>query len=132
MASLDHAKYNWYPNREINSPLSTYTVSPEPKRFVTELPPDLSEIGVHNPQEFLPSQFAKGRHHSIAIKNFDGGDVLGALSEAAKKTNEGIPAKSQANHASNFGGLSKAFRRHTVFVLNPITEKNHNEEMEWQ
>ena len=32
-ASLDIRKYSWYPNKKIDAALSTYNVSPTPKRF---------------------------------------------------------------------------------------------------
>jgi hypothetical protein len=32
-ASLDIRKYSWYPNKKIDNALSTYTVSPTPKKF---------------------------------------------------------------------------------------------------
>lgn len=132
MASLDQGKYNWYPNREINSPLSTYTVSPEPKRFVTEIPADLSDIDVCQPSLLANSVAQKGRHFSIAIKNFEGGDALSALAAASKKYGGDISNRQINQKAGGGGALPKAFRRHTVLVLNPITEKQQQEEMEWQ
>lgn len=33
LASLDIRKYSWYPNKKLEAAISTYTVSPTPKRF---------------------------------------------------------------------------------------------------
>ena len=113
LASLDKRKYDWYPNRCIDSPISTITVSPTPKKFC--LPEFQRLLLIEDDPAFSSAapKFFQSKHASFVVKNFDA-----------------VESNVDQTKSSNKGGaqLSQALRRHTVILLHPISERH--EEMD--
>jgi hypothetical protein len=68
MASLDHRKYSWYPNKQLDPALSTYTVSPTPKRFDLQPQQDQEMGEINQSSTKLLTKLPRS-----SVVNFDGG-----------------------------------------------------------
>ena len=106
--SLDIRKYSWYPNKKIDTALSTYTVSPTPKRF-DRIPDSEGFQGPNDDEEMgeAPNASAMkvGGAPRTSVRLFECG---------IHNPNQSAGLKPGHSSASSATGLSNTLRRHTV------------------
>jgi hypothetical protein len=105
-ASLDIRKYSWYPNKKIDTALSTYTVSPTPKRF-DRIPDSESLQGPNQDEDMAPNASAMkvGVAPRTSVRLFECG---------IHNPNQSAGLKPGHSSSSSATGLSNTLRRHTV------------------
>jgi hypothetical protein len=128
-ASLDIRKYSWYPNKKIETTLSTYTVSPTPKRFDVLRP--LTDDDQQNEEVSEVSSNASALKPGLgkprtSVRHFEGPST----SIFGQHSNQSAGPKQTSSI-----GLSSTLRRHTIvhpdhtsLLLKPIQE-NQIEDM---
>ena len=106
--SLDIRKYSWYPNKKIDAALSTYTVSPTPKRFdrITD-----SE-GFQGPNE--DEEMAEGPNASARKVGAAPRTSVRLFESAIQNPNQSAGLKPGHSSSSSGSGLSNTLIRHTV------------------
>jgi hypothetical protein len=106
--SLDIRKYSWYPNKKIDTALSTHAVSPTPKRF--DRIPDTQTFQGPNQDDDMgqapnASAMKVGAAPRTSVRLFEC---------AVHNPNQSAGLKSGHSSSSSATGLSKTLRRHTV------------------
>ena len=123
VASIDQNKYQWYPNRDMPYEKCIYHSSPNPKSMkeCTFINPGGSMEG----EEWEEHEYSRrSRHFSVSVKCFEQLEEINRVAAA----NASPKKPGQKNKAR----LSKALRRHTLVVLNPITEKQLYEDDDYE
>jgi len=107
-ASLDIRKYSWYPNKKIDTAISTYTVSPTPKRF-DRIPDSEGFQGPKEDEEMGGAPNASARKVGVAPRT-----SVRLFECAIQNQNQSAGLKPGHSSSSSTSGLSNTLRRHTV------------------